>query len=66
MNRAVCQFVTENLAEIVDLVVNEQSAKAGDDAFLWELPAKIGVGLFWFEVDSIEKIPIYLNGEFFY
>lgn len=65
MNKTLCQFVTANLPAIIDGLVDEQKAKAGDDAFLWELPPKIGVELFGFEVDMVEIIPNHLNGEFY-
>jgi len=66
MNKALCQYVTANLPAIVDGIVAEQKEKAKDDAFLWELPPKIGVDLFGFEVDMVEKIPYHLNGEFYW
>ena len=65
MTRAVCQFVTANLAAIVDGLIAEQAARASKDEFLWELPMTIGVEHFGFEVDMREIIPQHLSGEMF-
>jgi hypothetical protein len=65
MTRAVCQFVTANLAAIVNGLIAEQVARASKDEFLWDLPMNIGVEHFGFEVDMREKVPQYINGELF-
>jgi hypothetical protein len=65
MNMAVCQFVTANLAAIVNGLIAEQVARASKDEFLWDLPMNIGVEHFGFEVDMREKVPQYINGELF-
>ena len=65
MTRAVCQFVTANLAAIVDGLIAEQELKASKDFFLWELPIVVGVEHFGFEVDLREIIPQHLSGEMF-
>ncbi|OAI12598.1 hypothetical protein A1359_13760 [Methylomonas lenta] len=65
MTRAVCRFVTANLAAIVDGLIAEQAARTSKDEFLWDLPMKIGVEHFGFEIDAREIIPQQLNGELF-
>ena len=65
MTRAVCQFVTANLSEIVNGLIAEQVARASEYEFLWDLPMAIGVEHFGFEVDMREIIPQYINGELF-
>lgn len=65
MNKAICQYVTEHLAAIVDALIAEQKAKSGDNELLWDLPIKVGVENFGFEVDMREVIPNHLNGQFF-
>ncbi len=65
MNREVCQFVTANLAAIVNGLIAEQAARASKDEFLWDLPMNIGVEHFGFEIDAREIIPQQLNGELF-
>lgn len=65
MNKALCQYVTAHLTEIVDGLIAEQKAMASDNEFLWELPMKIGVEHFGFEVDMREIVPQHINGELF-
>jgi hypothetical protein len=65
MNKALCQYVTEHLNEIVDGLIAEQKAKASECEFLWDLPSHIGVEHFGFEVDMRTVIPDYLSGQFF-
>lgn len=65
MTKEFCQYVTEHLPAIVDGLIAEQAARAGDYEFLWDLPIKVGVENFGFEVDMREVIPRYVNGQLF-
>lgn len=63
MNKSLCKFVTENLPAIVNGLIAEQEAKAGEHELLWDLPRNVGVDHFGFEIDLREKIPNQLNGQ---
>lgn len=65
LNKALCQYVTANVPAIVEGLIAEQKAKAGDHEFLWELPTKVSVEHFGFEFDMAEVIPHHINGQFF-
>lgn len=66
MSKEICEFVTENLPVIVDALIHEANAKCGNNHFLWELPEPQQTEMGGFEVDMRDKIPLYLNGQYFF